>query len=88
MKWIREAQDGRLALKSWCAEIEASAEAQIDELRRHPVLAEHVALMPDCHLGKGMSSGGVIAIKDAVIPRIVKKTFKINFSETDAATPD
>lgn len=71
MKWIREAQDGRLALKSWCAEIEASAEAQIDELRRHPVLAEHVALMPDCHFGKGMPIGGVIAVKDAVIPSAV-----------------
>lgn len=60
-----------LPVKSWCAEIEASAAAQIAALARHPALAHHVALMPDCHAGKGMPIGGVIAARQAVIPSAV-----------------
>lgn len=60
-----------LPVKSWCAEIEDSAAVQIAELARHPALAHHVALMPDCHTGKGMPIGGVIAARNAVIPSAV-----------------
>jgi tRNA-splicing ligase RtcB len=35
------------------------------------VIFHHVALMPDCHVGYGMPIGGVIAVRDAVIPNAV-----------------
>lgn len=63
--------NGRLPIKSWCANIEESAATQIAELAQHPVLVHHVALMPDCHTGKGMPIGGVIAARNAVIPSAV-----------------
>ena len=44
---------------------------QAENLAKHPVLAHHVALMPDCHQGYGMPIGGVIATRDAVIPAAV-----------------
>lgn len=72
MKFLHQAEnDGRLAVKSWCGDIDDCAMEQIDELRRHPVLAEHIALMPDCHPGKGMPIGGVIAADNAIIPSAV-----------------
>ncbi len=71
MKWVQEAGEGRLAVKSWCAELEPQTMEQVDELARHPALCGHVALMPDCHLGKGMPIGGVVAARNAVIPSAV-----------------
>ncbi len=44
---------------------------QAQNLASHPVIHHHVALMPDCHTGMGMPIGGVIAVKDAVIPNAV-----------------
>lgn len=54
----------------WCDDIEAGAQAQINNLIEHPAV-KHVAVMPDCHQGYGMPIGGVIACKNAVIPNAV-----------------
>ena len=70
MKWVK-ANDSALPIKSWCADVEATAMAQAENLAHHPALRHHVALMPDCHCGIGMPIGGVIAAKDAVIPAAV-----------------
>ncbi len=70
MKWSKE-NDGALPIRSWCAEVEAGALKQAENLARHPVLAHHVALMPDCHQGYGMPIGGVVAAENAVIPSAV-----------------
>ena len=61
----------RIPIFSWCADIEDSALAQVVNLARHPVIERHVAVMPDCHTGMGMPIGGVVAVKDAVIPNAV-----------------
>ena len=61
----------RIPIKSWCADTEPGALVQAENLAKHPVLAHHVALMPDCHQGYGMPIGGVIAAKDAIIPAAV-----------------
>lgn len=45
--------------------------SQVANLATHPVLFKHVALMPDCHAGLSMPIGGVIAVRDAVIPAAV-----------------
>ena len=71
MKWIRKEDHYRIPIKSWCAEMEEAALRQAENLAVHPALAHHVALMPDCHPGYGMPIGGVIAVRDAVIPSAV-----------------
>ena len=70
MKWI-ESDDKALAIKSWCENVESGALVQARNLARHPALVHHVALMPDCHCGYGMPIGGVIAVKNALIPSAV-----------------
>ena len=51
MKWIKNEESYRIPVKSWCAEVEPGALKQAGNLAAHPVLAHHVALMPDCHQG-------------------------------------
>lgn len=57
---------------SW-ANHEFSIEEQVmlRNVSRLPCLFQHVALMPDAHLGKGSMVGSVVATKDAVIPATV-----------------
>ncbi|MEA4863312.1 MAG: RtcB family protein [Victivallaceae bacterium] len=71
MNWIKKEDCYRIPVKSWCADVEPGALEQAANLARHPVLAHHVALMPDCHQGYGMPIGGVVAAEDAIIPSAV-----------------
>jgi len=58
-------------LYSWASELEEVTLAQAEALSRLPVLAGHVALMPDAHLGKGSTVGSVIPTAGAVIPSAI-----------------
>ncbi len=71
MEWIKNEDNYKVPVKSWCGEIEDGAMAQAADLAQHPAVFRHVALMPDCHQGYGMPIGGVIACKNAVIPNAV-----------------
>ena len=71
MKWTRSGEGLQVPVKSWCAEVDPLALRQACNLANHPAVAHHVALMPDCHVGYGMPIGGVIAVKDALIPNAV-----------------
>ena len=71
MRWMKHENNQRIPILSWCESVEGSAMAQAENLARHPAIEHHVALMPDCHTGIGMPIGGVIAVKDAVIPSAV-----------------
>lgn len=75
MEWIKDKKtispQARVAIKSWCSELEPDALKQAANLASHPVIDMHVALMPDCHVGYGMPIGGVIASSTAVIPNAV-----------------
>src|SRR5918994_5310660 len=51
--------------------IEAEAQQQIMNTARMPFVFKHVAVMPDCHYGKGATVGTVLATKGAVIPAAV-----------------
>ena len=51
--------------------IEAGAQTQILNTASMPFVFKHVAVMPDCHYGKGATVGTVLATKDAVIPAAV-----------------
>lgn len=51
--------------------IEPEAMVQIENISKMPFLYKHVAVMPDCHCGKGATVGTVIATKGAIIPAAV-----------------
>ncbi len=51
--------------------IEPDAITQIRNIAAMPFTFKHVAVMPDCHVGKGATVGTVIATKGAVIPAAV-----------------
>jgi tRNA-splicing ligase RtcB len=58
-------------LISWASEIDDGTIRQAEKTARLPIVAGHVALMPDAHVGIGATVGSVIPTKDAVIPSAV-----------------
>jgi tRNA-splicing ligase RtcB len=60
-------------LKSWTqgVEVEWEAARQLRNLAALPILAGHIAVMPDVHLGKGATVGSVIPTRAAIIPAAV-----------------
>jgi tRNA-splicing ligase RtcB len=60
-------------LKSWTSGVEVEWEAiqQLRNLAALPILAGHVAVMPDVHMGKGATVGSVIPTRAAIIPAAV-----------------
>ena len=51
--------------------VEPGALRQIENTASMPFIYKHVAVMPDCHYGKGATVGTVIATKGAIIPAAV-----------------
>ncbi len=68
-----DAENGGRPIKMWADpnEVEAEAIAQLRNVASLPFVFKHVAVMPDCHVGKGATVGTVIATKNAVIPAAV-----------------
>src|SRR5215207_8870894 len=58
-------------LLSWASELDEQTLAQARRTARLPIIAGHVALMPDAHVGIGATVGSVIPTRDAVIPSAV-----------------
>lgn len=60
-------------VKMWTGsmEVEQAALDQIRNISMLPILAGHVAIMPDVHMGKGATVGSVIPTRSAVIPAAV-----------------
>jgi tRNA-splicing ligase RtcB len=56
---------------SWASELDELTREQAALTARLPILAGHLALMPDAHLGKGATIGSVIPTESAVIPSAV-----------------
>jgi tRNA-splicing ligase RtcB len=52
-------------------EVEQAALVQIMNISQLPVLAGHIAIMPDVHMGKGATVGSVIPTRSAIIPAAV-----------------
>ncbi|KAF0187562.1 MAG: hypothetical protein FD168_2486 [Desulfobulbaceae bacterium] len=61
----------KLPIKLWLDDIETGALEQAKNLANLPFLFQHVAVMPDAHLGYGMPIGGVMASEEVVIPNAV-----------------
>src|ERR1700750_1234187 len=51
--------------------IEPEALKQIQNTASMPFVFKHVAVMPDCHYGKGATVGTVLPTKGAIIPAAV-----------------
>jgi tRNA-splicing ligase RtcB (3'-phosphate/5'-hydroxy nucleic acid ligase) len=60
-------------VKAWTGQLQVEWDAlnQIRNIASLPVVAGHVAIMPDVHLGKGATVGSVIPTKAAIIPAAV-----------------
>jgi tRNA-splicing ligase RtcB len=58
-------------LVSWASDIEPGTISQAEKTARLPIVAGHVALMPDAHVGLGATVGSVIPTENAVIPAAV-----------------
>lgn len=70
MKVVQE--DGK-PIKMWTDHVPVEGEAveQLVKLSKLPFIFKHLAVMPDCHVGKGSTVGTVIATQGAVIPAAV-----------------
>lgn len=53
--------------------VEQEAIQQIKNVANLPILAGHLAIMPDVHWGKGATVGSVIPTRNAIIPAAVGK---------------
>lgn len=60
-------------VKMWVGnmEVEQAALDQILNISQLPILAGHMAIMPDVHMGKGATVGSVIPTRSAIIPAAV-----------------
>lgn len=58
-------------VRNWASEIDDNTIRQAAASARLPILAGPVALMPDAHLGYGVTVGSVIATEGAIIPSAV-----------------
>lgn len=60
-------------IKMWThgVPVEPEARAQLQNTAKMPFIFQHLAVMPDVHLGKGSTIGSVIPTKGAIIPAAV-----------------
>lgn len=67
--------------------IELEAQEQIKNTAQVPCLFKHVAVMPDCHFGKGATVGTVLATKGAIIPAAVGVDIGCVDADTEYLSP-
>ena len=71
MPIAHELTAGRVPVKIWAREIEATARRQLENVAELPIVHGHIAAMPDVHAGIGATVGSVIPTKAAIIPAAV-----------------
>jgi tRNA-splicing ligase RtcB len=67
---MQQVNDKAVVFLPWDS-IEPAAQQQILNTASMPFVFKHVAVMPDCHYGKGATVGTVVATKGAIIPAAV-----------------
>ena len=60
-----------MSVRVWGTDIDEGALVQAERTARLPIMAGHVALMPDAHVGIGATVGSVIPTENAIIPAAV-----------------
>jgi tRNA-splicing ligase RtcB len=63
--------ESRVPVHIWTDDVDAASKRQLANIAKLPCVFEHVAAMPDVHLGLGATIGSVIATKNAIIPAAV-----------------
>lgn len=58
-------------IRSWATNLDAGTVEQAERTAALPILAGPLALMPDAHLGYGVTIGSVLATRGAIIPSAV-----------------
>ena len=58
-------------LWSWASDLDATTLQQAERTSRLPIVAGHIALMADAHLGLGATVGSVVPTEGAIIPACV-----------------
>ena len=71
MPILQEIREGRVPVKVYTRDIEASARQQLVNISQLPIVHHHVAAMPDVHHGIGATVGSVIPTLRAIIPAAV-----------------
>ncbi|HEV2107982.1 MAG TPA: RtcB family protein, partial [Thermomicrobiales bacterium] len=63
----------RVPIKTWLPpeEIEGGAMEQLRHAASHPDAGSHIAVMPDCHVGFGVTIGSVFPTWESIIPTAV-----------------
>src|SRR6188472_3311213 len=64
-------EKGRVPIRIWTEDIEPEAIQQLVNLSQLPIVHNHIAAMPDVHMGIGATVGSVIATRSAIIPAAV-----------------
>jgi len=62
---------GKSPVLVWTDEVESSALDQLKRMADLSVIHDHIAVMPDVHMGKGATVGSVIPTRRAIIPAAV-----------------
>lgn len=83
----------KLSIKMWLEDIETGALEQAKNLANLPFAFKWISIMPDSHQGYGMPIGGVLAVKNVIIPNAVGVDIgcgmcavKTSLTEIDTAT--
>src|SRR5687767_9242085 len=64
-------EEGRVPVRIYTDNVEASARQQLVNVSKLPIIHHHVAAMPDVHAGIGATVGSVIPTRQAIIPAAV-----------------
>ena len=66
-------ETGGVPVKAWVKDVpfEMSAQMQLGNIARLPIVHSHIAAMPDVHMGRGATVGSVIPTQGAIIPAAV-----------------
>ena len=72
-------ETGAAPIKAWVkgVPLDDGARRQLENIARLPFIHDHVAAMPDVHLGKGATIGSVIATRAAIIPAAVRRRYRL-----------
>lgn len=68
---MKKITDTKIPIYSWAVDLEDSALQQAIDIVNNMPVHDHLALMPDSHLGMGMPIGGVMPLVNAIAPNAV-----------------
>lgn len=63
--------DARVSVHIWTDDVDTESKQQLTNVANLPCVFQHIAAMPDVHLGAGATVGSVIATHKAIIPAAV-----------------